>query len=324
MSKDFSNTILRWSVGMQNTVVLSDRDRQQMLDMLWLCKLSVISFQKFFPGAAFYILYNGMGFQEFIYQIEEVNPQFLYPVKFINQREEIKHTNNPYHFMPIGVWWKWIPFRLDINKHEIAIDTDIICVNEPLSWYEWIDGNTSILIAPERYEKVSSSTTGDFFSHPLLQGKKPYNCGVVGQKSGCNYEQRFFDITKTIEFGHTHDSMFITEQGAINLWIRSLELEGVRHSCLDFSLNAWVRDFVYFLEKGIKVETVHAVSWYKDVVKGLKDIFENKILGNKYIDNKSFLEDIISRSDNLDFYGKYVLSKQLGDSSKISKEILLF
>ena len=140
---------------------------------------------------------------------------------------------------------------------------------------------------------------------------------------GYNYAERFFDITKAIDFGNTHDSMFITEQGAINLWIRSLEMEGVKHCCLDFASNAWVRDFIYFLEKGVRVETVHAVSWYKNVVKGLKDIFENKILTSKYTDDKVFLEDILSRSTKLDFYEKYILSKQFGDSSKINKEILL-
>lgn len=313
---NFSNVIFRSSFGRQNTVVLSDHDKQQMQKMLWLCKLSIISFQKFFPGAMFYLLYNGVDFKEFCEQIEQINPPFMDEVTYIDQR---KLSINPYHFVPIGVWWKWIPFRLDVNKHEIAIDTDIICINEPLSWYEWIGNDIPILIAPERYKEVSSSTAGDFASHPMLVGMKPYNCGVVGQKCGHDYGQRFFDITKTIQLGYTHDSMFITEQGAINLWIRSLEMESVKHHCLDFSLNAWVRDFIYFLEKGIIVETIHAVSWYKDILYELKDIFEDKIINMKYVDNRCFIEDILSRSANLDFYGKNVLSKQFG-SAKISRQ----
>ncbi|KKL03530.1 hypothetical protein LCGC14_2625230 [marine sediment metagenome] len=195
---DFSNLLLRCSFGSQDTLSLSDYEKEQYCDMLWLCKLSIASFQKWFPGARFVLLYNGNDFADFVDEIEGVDLDYFYPVEYIDQHAALKEGKfqNPYHFWPSGVWWKWVPFRLDCSKHEIAIDTDIICISCPQTWYDWIENGKEILIAPDRYEKVKVNTTGDFHNHPLLQDKKPFNCGVVGQRCECNFEERFFEITR--------------------------------------------------------------------------------------------------------------------------------
>jgi len=138
---DSSNLLLRFSIGSQDTVALSDYEKAEYFNMLWLCKLSIISFQKWFPHATFVLLYNGTAFSEFVDHINEIDLKFSSEVHFINQKDELREGRftNPYHFWPQGVWWKWIPFRLDIEKDEIAIDTDIVCIGEPKSWYEWKD-----------------------------------------------------------------------------------------------------------------------------------------------------------------------------------------
>ncbi len=322
---DTSNLLLRWSCGKQDTVALSDFNKSQYKDMLWLCKMSIISFQKWFPDATCHLMFNGDDFDDFKQEMLEIDPKFVYPVIFENQREQLSigDLSNPYHFYPAGVWWKWLPFRLDKSKHEISIDTDIICLNEPKTWYDWIDGSEEILIAPDRFETVSVSTTGDFCHHPLLVGKKPYNCGIVGQRAGVDFSQRFFETTRSVKFGHTHNSLFITEQGAINLWIRTLELEGVRHNCLDFKKNAWMRDFVFFLEKGIRVETVHAVTWHKKIAKALKPLLEAKIISGLYDDDKDFLEALVKLGKKMGFYSKHLLKQQFGDGADLGSEILI-
>lgn len=321
---DTSNILLRFSLGKQDTVALSDYNQGKFTDFLWLAKLSILSFYKQFPGAKFVVLYNGDGFSEFCEQFDSIQPNIDTPLEYIDQRGLLKSGvfQNPYHFYPGGVWWKWLPFRLDITKHEIAVDTDILCISRPNTWFEWLDGEAEILIAPERYETVAVNTTGDFWSHPVLVGKTPYNCGVVGQRAHCDYADRFFEITKQVQFGHTHNSLFITEQGAINLWVRSLEMEGIGHSCLDFSKNAWIRDFIYFLHRGVRVETIHAVTWHKKIAKDLKDILEARIIEGRYMEDHDFLEAILKESRNLDAIPRHILGKQLTDSG-LDNELLI-
>lgn len=320
---DTSNLLLRYTIGKQDTVALSEYDAAQYADFLWLAKLSVVSFQKWFPKARFVVLFNGDGYQEFCGTFDSMEPQLRFPVEYRDQRDMLKgEVENPYHFYPAGVWWKWVPFRIDVTQHEIAVDTDILCLSRPDTWYKWIEQDEEILIAPERYEKVAVNTTGDFFSHPILQGKEPFNCGVVGQRAGVNFEDRFFEVTQAVEFGHTHNSLFITEQGAINLWIRSLEVEGIRYQCLDFGKNAWVRDFVYFLHRGVRVETLHAVTWHKKIAKGLKLVFESRIIEDGYKDDRDFLAAILKEGLHLDFIPRHVLGRQLADG-QLENEILI-
>lgn len=308
------NILLRWTVGGQDTTTLSDFAGDKFKDMIWLCKMSILSFQKWFPEADLVLLYNGRDYGEFLGLLHSSDPLFWFPVKCIDQQAALKEnpSSNPYHFWPKGVWWKWIPFRLDISKHEIAIDTDIVCIDEPKTWYEWLESDEEILIAPERYKETSVSTTGDFSTHPLLKGRKPFNCGIVGQRRGYNFAERFFEVTKAVEFGSSHNSLFITEQGAINVWIRSLELEGVRYKCLDECANAWARDFLFFLENKMRVETVHAVAWHKEIMRSLSDVLLDRI--KRDTSNDEFKHSIIAAMKEAGFYQKYVLMKQLGDT----------
>lgn len=324
---DFSNLILRWSLGRQDTTRLSEFDEDEKFsDFAWLAKLSILSFQKFFPGAKFVLLYNGQEFGKFINWFDQIDPVLISPIEYIDQIEMMETMDNPYSFAPRGVWWKWLPFRLDINKHEIAVDTDIICINPPKSWYAWLTGSEEIIITPERFEKVLVNTCGDFYNHPILRGKKPFNCGVVGQRSGFDYGARFFEIASEVEFGKTHNSLFITEQGAINLWIRSLELDGVTHHVLNFEKNAWVRDFLFFIHRGVVVETVHAVTWYKTLIKALAPAFVRKIMDPDY-DNTEFLSDLLKQAtkrgimqdSRYDGLARFTLERQIG-SDGLKKE----
>lgn len=311
--RNCDDVILRYTIGQQNTVTLSEfEESSKYRDFLWLAKMSVRSFQNWFPGARFVVLYNGHEFDQFIEFWEEMSPSLPLEVEYIDQTAslELGVYENPYSFYPVGVWWKWIPFRLDLNKHEIAVDTDILCLQEPRSWYEWLDGDASIVVAPDRFEVIKVNTCGDLYRHPVLRNKRPANCGIVGQRAGEDYGQRFFDITEQIRYGYTHDSLFITEQGAINLWIYSLELEGISHTILNFKNNAWLRDFLYFIHRNCRVETLHAVSWHKEIIREMSDVFENKIENPDY-PMEDFKIDILKKSADLKDLHRYVLHKQL-------------
>ncbi len=316
-----SQLILRWSLGTQDTTKLEDKELENLGDIFWLAKLSIISFQRWFPDARFLLFYNGTEFDQFIEIIENLAPPFLAEVEYIDQATKVSNGElpNPYHYFPMGVWWKWVPFRYDVSAHEISIDTDIICINEPITWYKWFDRNEPIMIAPERFSKILVNTCGDFHNHPVLTGRKPLNCGVVGHKAGYDFSDRFFQVTEEIDFGQTHNSMFITEQGAINVWVYSLEVEGTPHYCLDFPKNAWIRDFIYFIEKGIKVETIHATTWHKTIARGFREVLERKVLTNDY-DGLDFLTDLIEQAKGMNDFETYVIQRQLGSQTKSSVE----
>jgi len=222
----------------------------------------------------------------------------------------------------MGVWWKWLPFRLDLSKNEIAVDTDIICLSRPDNWYDWAESGKPVIIAPERFKTVKVNTCGDLWDHPLVKDKQPFNCGVVGQLAEHDYAERFFETTKMVRIGETHDSMFITEQGVVNVWVRSLEVEGIQHYCLDFQRNAWIRDFLFFMINGVRVETVHATTWHKDIVRDLRPVFERRVFDDGYSD-EAFLSELMAGAKELDAFGKGVLYRQIGAAEQMDVEFVV-
>lgn len=312
-----SNLLLRWCLGIQDTTRLdSFKDESRLLDIIWLAKLSIVSFQRWFPEARFMLFYNGEDLDKFRETFDSIELPLFQELEFVHQVALFGEGKfkNPYHYVPQGVWWKWVPFRFDESYHEISIDTDIICLREPKDWINWIEGDEEIILAPERFPEIVVNTCGDFYEHPVLRGKKPLNCGIVGHRAGHDYSDRFFEITREIRYGYTHNSLFITEQGAINVWAYSLKLEGKKPYVLDFEKCAWVRDFVYYLEKGVEVETVHATTWHKKIIKGFQPILERRVLED-YPDEE-FIFDLIKAAKDLDPHSQRVVRRQLGVDRK--------
>lgn len=309
--------LLRWCLGIQDTTRLGDfQEKSKLHNIIWLTKLSIASFQKWFPDADFILFYNGESVQSLLKIWDQIPFELPCEIEIINQTELFGQGKfkNPYHYVPQGVWWKWVPFRYDENCHEVSIDTDIICINEPLDWYKWLEGDEEIILAPERFSKILVNTCGDFHTHPVLKDKKPLNCGIVGHRAGYDFSDRFFEVTREIRYGYTRNSLFITEQGTINVWAYSLEVEGITPYVLDFERCAWIRDFIYYLEKGVSVETVHATTWHKEIARAIRPILERRVLQD-YPD-ADFFADVIMASKNMDYYAKYVVRRQLGDDRK--------
>lgn len=301
--------LFKYTVGEQDTTTLSDFVRSMQLnDFLWMTKLSIASFHRWFPEARFLLMVNAQDFERFKVNYYKTQPILDFEVEIVWQRCE--KFRNPYHFPcgESGVWWKWIPFRYDVNCTEIAVDTDIICISEPISWKEWIGNDSPIMSAPERFHDISASTCGNLHKHPVLDGHKPLNCGVVGQKAGFDFSEIFYETTKLVTYRENDNSRFIDEQGCINVWARQLERDGVKLDILDFNKNAWMRDFLFFLSKGVDVETVHAVAWYKKLLNKLKIPFEKRVFNNDYT-NDEFITDILNTS-SLNDLDRHVLIRQ--------------
>jgi hypothetical protein len=308
------NLILRWSIGTQDTTKLADFEQSsQEFNILWLAKLSILSFKKWFPNARCVLFYNGDNFYGFRQKFKSIELP-LDDIEILDQQKMLHagELKNSYKFLPQGVWWKWVPFRLDPSCHEISIDTDIICVNDPLDWKKWIDGKHEIIVAPERFKEIVVNTCGDLYNHPVLKNKSPINCGIVGQREGHDFSERFYEIVNSIRYGYTYDSLFITEQGAINVWAYSLQDEGIKSYILDFEKCAWIRDFVYYLQKGVRIETIHATTWHKNIAKKIKTIIEQKVLQDT--SDELFLLEILKEVKGMDFHTKHVIERQLGEN----------
>ena len=245
--------ILRWSIGDYDTMNRTIMSEEKLRRFVKMAKLSVYSFQRFFD-ADFYIGFNGENEERFHLFWNEDECQLKKPIIFLNQRE----FPNPYPtFFPLGgVWWKWVPFRLDVNKTEISIDTDIICVNEPVSWKKWITGKKPLLISHEAIPQVNISTCGDVWDHMTIRGRRAFNCGIIGQKKNIDYSERFFQLTELVDYS-TWNGNFVTEQGLFNILYRSLEEEGIEHFVLPYEENFQARHLIRYLEEGKNIETVH-------------------------------------------------------------------
>ena len=251
MSK--SNLILRWSLGDYDTTTRTLMDKEKLRRFIQMAKLSIRSFQRFFD-AEYYMGFNGENEKRFQSLWDEDECELSKEVIFFNQRD----FPNPYPtFFPLGgVWWKWVPFRLDNTKSEVSIDTDIICIDNPISWNKWLNGKEELLISHEAIQEVNISTCGDVWDHMVIKGKRAFNCGIIGQKENVDYSDRFFQLTELVDYS-TWNGNFVTEQGLFNILYRSLENEGIEHYVLPYKKNFQARHLMEYLEKGGKIETIH-------------------------------------------------------------------
>lgn len=276
--------ILRFSAGDYDTMTRSIMENNKYKKFIRMAKLSIYSFQKYFD-AEFILGFNGENWKRFTDFWEEIEPTLQKPLMIINQHL----FENPYpSFFPLGgVWWKWVPFRYDIHRTEISVDTDIIAVSEPTSWYEWLENDSPYLVPEEAIKEIGESTCGDVWRHPVLQNKVALNCGIIGQKSGYDLSNHFFELTNLVDYGTFHGN-FVTEQGLFNILFRSLENEGVNVYIFDYEKNPQARHLHDLLNRGKKIETLH---WTAKTKLIFNDLF-GKIY--EWVDGKRKDIDILS------------------------------
>ena len=273
-----SDLVLRWCVGDYDTTTRSPMSFIKLLKFLRMAKLSVYSFQHFFD-ADFVICWNGDNDEKFRALWDAAIPELPKPVKFVYQRE----VPNPYpFFVPLGgVWWKWIPFRYDPSKTEISIDTDILCLRYPESWYDWLNNDVPTLVPYEAISEICESTCGTVWEHAVLKDKRALNCGIIGQKAGTDLTKRFFQLTELVDYGSYHGN-FVTEQGLFNILFYSLQDEGVLHHALPYDLNLQAKHLMDMLSKGVPVETVHFTARTKLIFYDLYETFKQRIDGKVF------------------------------------------
>lgn len=289
--KKVSTLILKWSIGDFATASRTELNNSISIPFIRLAKTSVYSFQKHFPDAQFKICYNGHNLNEFISLWENNYPKLEKDVEFFDQR---KHYVNPYPgFFPLdGVWWKWIPFRFDVNKTEIYIDSDIVCVNKPVSWYDWFDMSEELLVSAESITHMCLDVCGELYTHPILHNKTPLNCGIIGQKAGTDITEQFFELTKFVDYG-TYNGNFIIEQGVFNVLFYQLNEQGILHHCLPYCTNLQVKDVPKVGVENRRFETLHFTAKSKEIFYSMTDLFLDKI--NDRISDEQLLKAVLDK-----------------------------
>jgi len=306
---DTSRFLLRWALGRQNTVKLSDISMERFKTMLWLSKLSIASFQKWFPDADFVLLYNGDAFDEFVGAFEETSPLLLKKVHIVDQVAELNNVwDNPYHYWPMGVWWKWLPFRLDLSKNEIAVDTDIICLSRPKNLVDCIQQSEGLVVIDDFAEQMGEWVVGNLWEQfrEELEGKFPVNSGLLVMKPGVSFLRDFLAATTHTspdqkwweQHGGLHrmvgsgshafaapgeqyqcNTHFIDEQGCINLGIHR---SGEPFVALDREVNVYGLELFEHLERGVEVETVHFLAGTKQLFWELEPYLFRKFYDQAY------------------------------------------
>ena len=279
--------LLRWSIGDYDSITKTNMSDEKYYYFVRMAKFSVYSFQKFFD-ANFLIGFNGEDIDRFDRMWNDVKIKLIRPVSFFYQRK----VKNPYPtFFPLGgVWWKWVPFRYDVAATEISIDTDIICISEPKSWYDWIENDVPLLIPQEAISEVCEATCGDVWKHMTIKGKRALNCGIIGQKKGVDVSEQFFKLTELVDYG-TFNGNFITEQGLFNILYRSLENEGIEHYELPYEQNLQAKHMYTSFAQGKEVETIHFTAKSKLIFNELYAIMRDRVDQNK--SNVDFLSALV-------------------------------
>lgn len=202
-----ANYVFRWAVGDYDPIGLS---QLSISDRIWrysMSKMSILSFQKRFPGAKFAVIYNGTsGLRLFVDEFRKISPDLIDDVTYFHARDyELQ-----YHFKPEpGVWWKWVPFRLNIHKTEIYVDSDIICLSEPHSLKLHLGLNHKVIVISDILPYFCEEVCGNLWKDPILYDRIPLNCGFLVLKPGVTFEKEFIEATKRVIFAELTEPGFV-------------------------------------------------------------------------------------------------------------------
>lgn len=271
--------IFRWAIGVQDTCTFSKYAPRKYLDFIRMSKTSILSFQKHFPDSTFCVFYNGRAkdFEYFKEIFHEVGPSLLKEVELHYCFDFYK--NFKYHFEPeSGVWWKWVPFRKDINQIEICVDTDVICFSKP-SNLECLIEKYNLVVNTDPCLYFCEDVCGNFWNQKILEGRQPINSGLVSFGSGISFEKEYYDATQLVDYGHNRYTKFIDEQGCFNV---GLYTSGLSVGLLDRSVNVYGNEILNCIDRGLNIETCHFISRTKNIFNKIEPFIFRKIHDNCY------------------------------------------
>jgi hypothetical protein len=254
------NILFRWAIGDANTSSMSHFSTEGFSRFLRMAKTSILSFQRWFPKCRFAVFYNGYNLEYFKEAFKRSRPSLLKHVDIIDAND-FKHH---YHFNPdTGVWWKWVPFRYDIDRTEIHVDTDIICLSKPQSLVDQLETSLDIVLVADRCAYFAETVCGNLYNHEILTPERiPVNCGFVALKKGVTIEDEFVEASQLVHYGASQHSYFLDEQGCFNIGLYKADIP---FALLPRAQNIYATELVDRLRGGIEVELCHFISDTKEL-----------------------------------------------------------
>jgi hypothetical protein len=297
--------LFRWAMGDVDTSTLLPLTGDKQKKVVRMAKMSILSFQLHFPLQRFCVFYNGKNFDLFCSVFEKTCPALPCEVELYNARD----FETGYHFEPpSGVWWKWVPFRFDIEDTEISVDTDIICLSRPKNLVDCIQQSEGLVVIDDFAEQMGEWVVGNLWEQfrEELEGKFPVNSGLLVMKPGVSFLRDFLAATTHTspdqkwweQHGRLHrmvgsgshafaapgeqyqcNTHFIDEQGCINLGIHR---SGEPFVALDREVNVYGLELFEHLERGVEVETVHFLAGTKQLFWELEPYLFRKFYDQAY------------------------------------------
>ena len=290
--------MFRWAIGSRSTMSMRSFSAEGFVRFLCMAKTSILSFQRYFPKAKFFVFYNGANKLDYFHEVfNAASPSLLCPVTIIDAYD----YTNPYPFKPDpGVWWKWRPFRFDLERTEIYVDTDVICLNEPTSLGTELNGNLGIAVIPDRCTYFSEDVCGNLWQDPILQNRIPVNCGFAVFKPDVTIEHEFYNASWNVQYGKSEHSYFLDEQGCFNI---GLYKSNIPFALLSRANNIYAPELRDRLAKGVSVELCHFIADSKDLFYQLESYIFRKIYDQNYTQD-DFFRSVREILDNYRYSGQ--------------------
>lgn len=179
---DFSDLIIRWTFG-------ETKERTTSLQAFDMLECSVLWAKKIFPKSKRYIIFNSLKDLKSLDRLKKIAHKnaYLLEVKS-NWNNDTKNS-----------FWKYVPLRVDENKYELLLDSDIVLWELPKTIEEWSKSEGLL---------INTDWNGANYGHyaDLIDKSVVFNAGILG------FPPLFHFELPNIE---CFDERFLTEQGFI-------------------------------------------------------------------------------------------------------------
>ncbi len=295
--------LFRWAIGDVNTSTRQLYSNDGFSSFLRMAKTSILSFQRHFPRARFFVFYNGDNYDYFSESFNRASPALIKDVTIL----DIDQFGNPYHFNPkdssVRVWYKWVPFRYDKTATEIHVDTDIICINKPDTLIDHMK-QFDITVMSDRMAYFCEEVCGDMWQTPILKGRIPINSGLLALKPKVSFEDEYLEAAKKVLYTGDGHSVFLDEQGCINI---GLYQSDKTFALLQRDVNIYGHEFKHrILSGGQVVETCHFIGYTKSLFNQIEPMIYRRIMDENYTVSDFYADVICNRDERVSRFAGFL------------------
>lgn len=166
-----------------------------------------------------------------------INNSFFSWVNYLNVKINLYEQKCDKHFLNLSNYnpfWKILTPRLDIGRHEIIIDNDLIIYKKLKEFDIFLDSQDLFLITQGCREKKNGVTYG-FFENLIRKDEKiNFNTGIIGLPPNYDFN---FEINNILEKNNLQDLTFFDEQGMVSYIIQNKNYKIISNKKISFFKN---------------------------------------------------------------------------------------